>query len=288
MFFVYYCSLLKNQNLKQLFNISGNISPDPAESILMLELGEQYCCMAVMNRNGHEAERLVYYEGTNEEQLLDNVMAEHQEFKNHYAEVLINYSFPQSVMAPSKFYTYEDGRKMLQLIYGNEKEVAVLSEHLPEYQAYNVYEVPKKIHSRVSMQFHSGKYWHNYSSVLKGMSGSEGANVFMIDFKTGQFSVIVIKEQQLQLVQTFAYAEPADVLYYLLKICHSFSMSPQTVLLVLSGLIDKQSALYRDLYNYFVYVSFKRNPDSIKLSYSFAKYPSHFFSSLFNLAICGS
>ena len=120
------------------------------------------------------------------------------------------------------------------------------------------------------------------------MSGSEGANVFMIDFKTGQFSIIVIKEQQLQLVQTFAYSESADVLYYLLKICASFSISQNAVLLVLSGLIDKESVLYKDLYNYFEYVSFKRNPDSIKLPYTFAKYPSHFFSSLFNLAVCGS
>jgi hypothetical protein len=138
------------------------------------------------------------------------------------------------------------------------------------------------------MQFHSGKYWHNYSSALKGMSGTEGANVFMIDFKTGQFSVIIIKEQQLQLVQTFAYSESADVLYYLLKICDLFSISQKSVLLVLSGLIDKESVLYRDLYNYFEYVSFKRNPSSIKLPYTFSKYPSHFFSSLFNLAVCGS
>lgn len=254
----------------------------------MLELGEQYCCAAVVEKNGLEAKRLVYYEGTNEELLLDNVIAEHQEFKEHYADVLINYSFPQSVMAPSGFYTYEDGKKMLQLMYGDEKEVAVLSEHLPEYQVYNVYEVPKRVHSWISMQFHSGKYWHHYSSVLKGMSGTEGGNVFMIDFKTGQFSVVVIKEQKLQLLQTFAYAESSDVLYYLLKICHLFSISPQAVLLVLSGLIDKESTLYRDLYNYFIYVTFKRNPDSIKLPHTFAKYPSHFFSSLFNLAICGS
>jgi hypothetical protein len=254
----------------------------------MLELGEQYCCVAVMDKEGHEAKRLIYYEGNNDEQLLDHVIAEHQEFREHYADVLINYSFPQSVMAPSKFYNYEDGKKMLKLMYGEEKETAVLSEHLPEFQVYNVYEVPKKIHSWISMQFHSGKYWHNYSSAIKGMSGTEGANVLMIDFKTGQFSVIVIKEEQLQLVQTFAYSESADVLYYLLKICDLFSISQKSVLLVLSGLIDKESVLYRDLYNYFEYVSFKRNPASIKLPYTFSKYPSHFFSSLFNLAICGS
>lgn len=286
MLFDYYCCFLKE--LKQLFNISENHTSSPADSILLLEVGEQFCCAAIMDKNGNEAKKLVYYEGEKEEPLLDNVIARHQEFKEHYADVLVSYSFPQSVMTPAIYYSYEEGRKMLQLMYGDKKEITVLSEHLPQYQVYNVYEVPKKIHSWVSMQFHSGKYWHQYSSALKSMTGSEGANVFMLDFKTGQFSIIVIKEQQLQLVQTFVYSESSDVLYYLLKICHSFSISPQTVLLELSGLIDKESALYRDLYNYFVYVSFKRNPDSVKLPYLFAKYPSHFFSSLFNLAVCGS
>ncbi|MGC4035002.1 MAG: DUF3822 family protein [Chitinophagaceae bacterium] len=258
------------------------------ESILLMELGEQYCCVAVVKKDGHEAQRLVYYEGENDEQLLDNVITAHSEFKDHYTEVLINYHFPQSVLTPTRHYTYEDGKKMLQLMYGNEKEVAVLSEHLPDWQLYNIYEVPKDVHSWVSMQFHSGKYWHNYTSILKTMSGSEGSNVFMIDFKSGQFSVIVIKEKQLQLVRTFVYTESTDVLYYLLKICESFSISQKTVLLVLSGLIDKNSTLYRDLYNYFQFVSFKRNPDTIRLPYNFTKYPSHFFSSLFNLALCGS
>ena len=80
----------------------------------------------------------------------------------------------------------------------------------------------------------------------------------------------------------------ADVLYYLLKICSGFSISQKEVKLVLSGFLEKQSLLYRELYNYFVRVSFQQIPDFIKLSRSFNEYPAWFFSSLFNLATCVS
>jgi hypothetical protein len=278
----------KNNILKQLFNISDSTTIDPAQSVLMMELGEKYCCFIILNRQGYEPRRLVYYEADGEEHLLNNVISAHSEFKRLFSDVLINYSFPQSVMTPSKYYNYEDGKKMLQLMYGDTEDMSVLSEHLSDWQLYNVYEVPKSIHTWISLQFHSGKYWHNYSASLINLSRTEEGDKIMIDFKTGQFSVVVTKSHQLQLVRTFAYTEPADVVYYLLKICVEFSITQKDVQLVLSGLIEQQSALYKELYNYFVNISFKKNPVSVKLPRSFDQYPDHFFSSLFNLATCVS
>jgi Protein of unknown function (DUF3822) len=261
---------------------------EPAESVLLIELGEKYCCLIIMKRQGFEAERLIYYEADHEEKLLRDVFAAHGEFSRHFSEVLINYAFPQSVTVPSKFYNYGDGKKMLQLMHGDDPGEAVLAEHLPEWQMYNVYEVPKHVHGWISMRFHSGKYWHSYSASLNNFPADADSDVFRVDFKTGQFSIIVVKAGKFQLAQTFVYTEPADVLYYLLKICNEFSASQKDVKLVLSGFLEKQSSLYRELYNYFVHVSFQRVPDFIKLSGSFGEYPSHFFSSLFNLATCVS
>ena len=287
---LFFCLLLQPANdfLNQLFNISNDAVIEPALSILLIELGEKYCCLIIMKRQGFEAERLVYYEADEGEKLLSNVFAAHDDFNRAFSDVLINYSFPQSVTVPSRYYNFGDSKKMLQLMHGNEQEDAVLVEHLPEWQMYNVYEVPKPVHGWISRRFHSGKYWHSYSSVLNNLPAGAGDDVFLIDFKTGQFSVIVIKSGKFQLAQTFAYTEPADVLYYLLKICNEFALSQKDIKLVLSGFLEKQSSLYRELYNYFVWVSFQEIPDFIKLSHKFKEYPAYFFSSLFNLASCVS
>jgi len=234
------------------------------------------------------AERLVYYEAEESSSLLADIFASHTEFDHHFSEVLINYSFPQSVTVPSKFYNFADGKKMLQLMYGDEDGEAFLVEHLAEWQMYNVYEVPKPVHAWISRRFHSGKYWHSYSSFLKHYPGDWSTDTFLVDFKTGQFSVVVVKAGKFQLAQTFVYSEPADVLYYLLKICTEFSVSQKDVKLVLSGFLEKQSSLYRGLYDYFTQISFQQVPEFIKLTGSFEEYPPHFFSSLFNLASCVS
>jgi uncharacterized protein DUF3822 len=279
----------KTNFLKQVFNITDGSVVDAQQSLLMLESGEKYCCILVVKRKDFEAQKLVYYERErDDEPLLENVLTAHDEINRLFSDVLIRYSFPQSAMMPSKYYNLEDGKKILQVIYGNNQDVSVLSEYLPDWHAYNVYEVPKSAHTWINRQFHSGKYWHTYSASLKDFSSGADEDVLIIDFKTGQFNVILIKSRQLQLTQTFSYAEPADVLYYLLKICREFSVSQKEVKLILSGLIEKESALYRQLYQYFIFISFMGVPGFVKLPSLFREYPSHFFSSLFNLATCVS
>lgn len=254
----------------------------------MLELGENYCCAAVVKHAGFEPQRLVYYEADEDEDLLHDVIKDNDEFNAAFSDVLIAYSFAESIMTPSSYYNINDGKKMLHLLYGDERDAAVLSEHLSEWHLYNVYEVPKNVHSWISMRFHSGKYWHHYTSSLLTFNGRQTGEVMLVDFKTRQFSVIVIKSGRLQLSQTYTYTETADVLYYLLKITAAFSVSQRTVKLILSGLIERQSSLFKELYSYFVDVSFKETPEPVKLPYSFRQYPEHFFSSLFNLALCVS
>ncbi|HNA96743.1 MAG TPA: DUF3822 domain-containing protein, partial [Chitinophagaceae bacterium] len=63
-----------------------------------------------------------------------------------------------------------------------------------------------------------------------------------------------------------------------------FSLSQQTVSVRLSGLIDKQSALYKDLYQYFREITFREAGwHTVE-----PEYPAHFFTSLNDLAPCVS
>jgi uncharacterized protein DUF3822 len=279
----------KKITLRQLFNITGNPAIDTASSVLMLELGEKHCCFAIAKRPNFEPVKLVYYETDEKgDGLLEEVKLRHQELNGAFGDVLVNYTFPQSMMIPPVYYDSENNRKMLNALYGEETEVSFLSEHLPEWQLYNVYEVPKPAHSWISMQYRSGKYWHHYSLVLKNFSADAGTDILYVDFKTGQFSVILIRSGQLHLTQTFIYSSTHDAVYYLLKICSEFSVSQKEVSIVLSGLIEEQSSLYKELYNYFIHIAFQQIPANIVLPQNFGEYPAYYFSSLFNLATCAS
>jgi len=279
----------KKNILRQLFNISGGSAIDASSSVLMLELGERHCCFAIAKRENFELLKLLYYE-TDErgDNLLDEVKLRHEELNNAFGDVLVNYTFPQSMMIPPRFYNSEDNRTILKAMHGEGAEVSFLSEHLADWQFYNIYEVPKPAHSWISMQYHSGKYWHHYSLVLKNFSASAGKDFLYVDFKTGQFSVILVRSNQLHLTQTFVYNGTHDAVYYLLKICNEFSLSQKEVNVVLSGLIEEQSSLYKELYNYFINISFQPVSAKVSLPQSFSDFPAYYFSSLFNLAACAS
>jgi hypothetical protein len=71
-----------------------------------------------------------------------------------------------------------------------------------------------------------------------------------------------------------------DVVYYLLNICQKFGLSQEATHLSLSGLIDKDSALFKDIYQYFSDISFN---EGVSLN---DDYPAHYFTSIYQLAAC--
>jgi hypothetical protein len=91
------------------------------------------------------------------------------------------------------------------------------------------------------------------------------------------------KDSKLILAQSFPYSTPEDVVYYLLKACQQFSLSQKEVSVHLSGLIDKQSSLFKELYQYFIHPEFREAGWN-----SGSEFPAHFFTSLNDLAQCAS
>ena len=140
-------------------------------------------------------------------------------------------------------------------------------------------------HSVISRRFSTGKFWNLNSVFLKNFS-AERKNAMLIDFRGNEFSVIVFKDNLLQLVQTFTYSSSADVLYYLLKISQQLGTSQQEVKITLSGLIEKDSAIYRELYKYFIHLDFEILPGGIRIAETLNEYPDHYFSSICKLATC--
>jgi hypothetical protein len=153
---------------------------------------------------------------------------------------------------------------------------------------YNAYNVPVSLHELLSRSFATGNFWHVYSVILKNKIDQQEGGKLIIDFKTDSFSIVVIKNNSILLAQIFAYSQPADILYWLLKICREFSLPQNEVKLLISGLIDRRSAMYKNLDQYFLNIEFASIANGVKLSNPFHEYPIHFFSSLYKLAACVS
>ena len=185
---------------------------------------------------------------------------------------------------PYKEFTDENAALLLKALFGVNEDSNITTEAIPEWQLYNVLAIPKDVADWIRNRFSSAKYVSQCAVSIKSANTANAGGSMLVDFRTDDFSVMVTNQSKLLLAQTFSYSTPDDVVYYLLKVCQQFSLAQQEVQINLSGLIDKQSALYKELYQYFINVQFREAAWSIPDN----EYPAHFFTSLNDLARCAS
>lgn len=274
-----------NQLLKPSFHIKPATEPNPADSILLLIAGTRHCSFAVMNHQSKELVEFGYYTAGADEADYSEFFVENRFMNNRYHQTAIAYDANETVQIPSVVYKYEDGQLHLDAIYGKDVQVNIIAENLPVLNLYNVYRMPSNLHATITRKFLSAKSWHLYTVVLKNAPIQRAESMF-IDFKTDEFSVIILRESKLLLCQTFMYTTPDDVLYYLLKCCQHLNLSQKQTKIFLSGLIEKDSVLYRELYKYFIHLEFEALANNIKLAKELSAHPPHYYSSISKLAAC--
>lgn len=264
--------------MKQLFHIKQGSSVSGQQS-LSIRLGERHVCFAISNKAGSELFELGYCStGSWNEKELSGLLANYPSLGNSFYECQVVYDFPQAMFTPTG---KED---VAVLVNGNENAGSnIITEQVPGWQFNNIYAVRKDIQHWFTQKFPTAKFRHQYSLGVKMMDITGEAGSLMVDFRKDDLTVMAAKKGKLLLAQTFPYSTPDDVLYYLLKICQRFDLSQQAVELSLSGLIDRQSSLYRELYQYFIQIRFR------DAEWNTGKeYPAHFFTSLNDLAKCAS
>ncbi len=269
--------------MKQLFHIENDRSVND-QQVLSLRLGERHGCFAISNKSGSELYQLAYCttDGWNEKELTAFITA-YPSLNNSFHQVLTGFDSPQSIIIPKEKYQQEEARLILNVMGGKGSNAYLISELIPEWQLDNVYAISLDMHEWLGKKFPSATFRHQYSLGIKNINAATMNGSLLVDIRKNDFTVMAAKSSTFLLAQTFEYSTPDDVLYFLLKICQQFSLSPQDIQLHLSGLIDQQSSLYKELYQYFIHVQFRDANWKTE-----TEYPAHFFTSLNDLAQCAS
>lgn len=277
--------------MKQLFQITPDSLPDTSQYDLYFVIAETHCYFGLVEHSSGQLQQLYYYISENDNDILQSVFEKHPELNHSFHNVKVCYHYPQALLTPVHLHQNENSGTMLETLFGpasgGAEETVIISENISEWQINNSYAVPQKVHNKLSRQFSDGKFCHEYSVLLKNMLTETGSgDSLIIDFIPNQITVFAVKNSRLQLAQKFFYDAPADVIYFLVKICEQFSFNRQLVKILLSGLIDQESAVYNEIHKYFINISFRKVPEGIKLAENFNAVPDHYFITLYNLVLC--
>lgn len=268
--------------MKELFYYSKPDQEYGPPQVLIIRLADKHIGFVVTNQSGSGIGSLCYcsLDGMDEPGM--NLFEEKYPALHHsYYEVKIIFDYQRSLILPYSQAGAEDKLTLLNNLHGYAAASVAVTENLPAWQLKNSYAVPANVFDWVRKKYPSAKYLHQHSAAVLNLKPSAEGGKIMADFRSNELQVIAEQQNKFLFAGTFEYETPEDVLFYLLKLCGQFSLSAKNVLLELSGLIEKDSALYKELYQYFLHLQF-READWGAVN----DYPAHFFTSFNDVLKC--
>lgn len=270
------------------FNI---ITPgaDTTLSTLLIEISTQgISYIAVNGQNTCIALSVYHFDaGITNDQVADNlktIVSNQPVLQQPFKKVNIVYVFAEAVLVPHEFSNVQANEAMVELVYGDIADSITRYDFINKHHLHNIYRVPKQIDSVITHLFTQANHYHLYS-LLPDIIKATGNNLYCI-FSPKNITIQLIKEGKLQVIQSFVYKVPEDAVYHLLNVCESFDVPVTNTEIELSGMIDTHSNLYNELYKYFLHLSFVALPETFTYNDEIKKYPSHYFSHLFQLVAC--
>jgi len=281
---------------KILFDIDSAhaSSTDWQKNKLFLDLSEQHFHYAVTD-DKNELVKLKYYrlDATSQQELtevVEVIMNNEHCFKEALKDVVVIYHFPENILVPESLFSAVQNVPMMELVNGDLKRGTILSERIQGQEIYNVFRVPTGVHKLLQQKFSNGKYWHYYSLHAEAIHKvhTSATDSLWVTFYTHHMIVVAFAEQQLQLIQSFEYQHSEDAAYYLLTVCNQYSLSPLEIPLYVEGMIDRDSAMFRELEKYFQTIETMELNSIGGAEGPLRDFPSHFFSPLLKLLPCVS
>lgn len=204
--------------------------------------------------------------------------------------VTICFNYQDSLLIPVAYYEAEVAHHLLNLIYGL-KYYTVLHDDLTETEflgntaVKNVYRVAPEIHEMILSLFPTAHTKHSSSLQINNIDLQDGIRCIVYQ---QWIKVFLYSKGTFKFVQYFFYKTPTDVAYHLLNTCNQHSVNAELTNIQISGMIDKDSSLYRELSKYFSNLVFISTPQLSDFESDIVDSESHFYSHLTQLAQCVS
>jgi hypothetical protein len=284
--------------IKPAFNIgSPEISlVDWQRCRLVIELNQQFLHYVVLEEN-EKVLLLRYYQFAAKKAgdvagFTEEVLTSDEVLQQNMKEVIVIYNWPENCFVPGALYDKSMDREYLELVHGDFYNCFIASEKIRSADTYNVFRLPAPVHESLYRKFPGATFVHQYSAWLDCRQNQppeqDQSGKVSVLFYRNTISISVVMGEEVKLVQSMEYQTAEDVAYHLLNICHQLGLHPEKTIFDISGMIDLNSAMYKELQKYFLLIETDRLPAGLQVPEEMNSFPEHFFLPLLKLAVCVS
>ncbi len=194
------------------------------------------------------------------EEQLEAIFSKYQSLGNNYEEVLVLHDNALNTFVPQVIFDEDTLGAYLQYSTKVFSTDFFAYDEMDLYQMNNVYVPYISVNNFLLDKLGSFVYQNINTSLVSHLlreNSNNNETVVYAYLQDSHFELIVIKNDQLLLFNSFEYQTPEDFIYYILFVYEQLELNPDQNSLVLLGAITAESEWYNIAYKYIREVSFK-------------------------------
>jgi hypothetical protein len=247
------------QSLQVLSLNSAAAAQTVADKKLCIEIGTHFYAYTICDQSGKQVIKMGCVETGEPVSSADiNTLFEKDIFKTtSFVDVVLVHNCHEMVLVPAAIHQPEVNSTIIQTIHGDLEDWQVMEDDVHQWELYNVYGWKPELIKVVADRFPQVRYVQFVTGALRSLFKSlsiEKEQLLKLYFYQKEMMVVVLKDSQLQLAQSFQFETPQDVIYHLLNLVDRLKLDLATLILEVSGLIDVNSETWKELNKFFVEV----------------------------------
>jgi hypothetical protein len=211
--------------------------------------------------------------------------------KVDFRNVSVQFTNTRFTFIPSALYKQEDAAGYFYFNHRMREGDIIYSDPVRAYEAVSIFAVPDQLVSALKRLFENFSVHHHLTALLTATrfySQKQAGKALFIHVRPSSLDVLVTDERKFLFANTFAYKSVEDAVYFIMMVCEQLSLNPEKAEVVLSGEVEKGSALNIRLHTFLSRISFAERIRAASFTYGFDELPAHFYHSEFSHILCES
>lgn len=262
------------------------------EHHLLIEMSGSTVTLAIYDAAQHKVATLEHFVFPEQQEryysLLEDFFLTHHWVRKNYRAVWISFSSSDAMLYPEELHDTMIQEQALELLTGDLSEGEVVSDVVEKAGISCVYRIPAVLYNLIGSRFGEESATHLYALLSRYHAVSPNPDMLEVVVGNKQMTIYLRNKGKLMLVQQYPCNNGAEAAYHLLHLKQQFELDAEIFPIQLSGMIDPDSALEKEISRYFRNISFAMLPTDMQLSEDFFELPTHYFHNIYKLAACVS
>ena len=229
---------------------------------LAIEIGShQIACLVKNSSTGEiDAIELFQFEQLNADwsDILFEVKQNSKILGPTYSDCFVYFNLEEALILPMSEMSASAASDYLALVYGEDERSDTKFDRINStLPTVTIYRIKKSLTELLDRNFLIFKTQHTYTNILNDILNRPNLpSVFLkLIVYHKHIILVLIKDSQLQLIQSYQFLHADDILYYAISVANQSGVSPLQMQIEISGMIDVQANLLDQLKKSFGIVS---------------------------------